>query len=221
MLPEPLFADRTAAGAALARRLEAYRGDAAVVVGLALGGVVVAEEVARVLGLPLDALAVRKIGHPFEPEYALGAVAASGRPYVRAFDGLSDRELAEAVERARRRAEELDRVLHPSGEVQGVAWTRILLVDDGIATGATMTAAVEWARGRRAGSAVVAAPVVSRRAAVALRGRADAVVAVHELDEMPAVGLFYDSFPQLEDEDVRRLLGASGPTPGQAWRTDA
>jgi putative phosphoribosyl transferase len=216
MLPAPLFEDRAAAGGALAQRLGAYAGDSTVVVGLARGGVVVAAEVARALGAPLDALAVRKVGHPFEPEYALGAVAPFTRPYLRASDGLSQRELEEAVERARRRAEALDRVLHPAADALPVAWCRVLLVDDGVATGSTMIAAVLWARARRADSVVVAAPVVSRHAARVLRAQASTVVALHELDEMRAVGLLYERFPQVENAEVLRLLRTHAASAAEA-----
>jgi putative phosphoribosyl transferase len=209
MPPDALFTDRTAAGRALAERLAPYACDTALVVGLARGGVVVAAEVARALGLPLDALAVRKIGHPFQPEYALGAVAALAQPYLRGADGLDERELAAAVQRARLEAAALDRVLHPDGRTARLAWSRLLLVDDGVATGASMMAAVRWARERRAAAVVVAAPVVSRQALSSLRLQADAVVAVSVPPELPAVGLFYDSFPQVGEEEVLGLLHAA------------
>jgi predicted phosphoribosyltransferase len=206
MAPDALFADRVRAGAALAERLAPYAGESAVAVGLARGGVVVAAEVARALGLPLDALAVRKITHPLRLEYALGAATPFAPPHVRARDGLDDRELAEAVERARREAAALDRILHPLGDARR-AWSRVLLIDDGVATGATMTAAVLWARSCGAHSIVAAAPVITHAAAAELRLRADAVVAVYELAEMHAVGLCYDRFPPVGTEEVLGLLG--------------
>ena len=116
MRREALFADRRDAGRALARALADEPFDDAVVVGLARGGVVVAAEVADALELPLDVLAVRKVGHPWQPEYALGAVAPGGGVYVRDPGGLSEAELAAQIERAEARAAELDRTLHAGRE---------------------------------------------------------------------------------------------------------
>ena len=106
-----LFADRADAGGALARALSPWHGEPPVVVGLARGGVVVAAVVARVLAAPLDALAVRKVRHPLQPEYAPGAVAPGAPAYVRGADGLSGDERAAAIGRARTEADDLDRRL--------------------------------------------------------------------------------------------------------------
>ena len=177
MKREALFADRRDAGRALARALADEPLDDAVVVGLARGGVVVAAEVADALELPLDVLAVRKVGHPWQPEYALGAVAPGGGVYVRDPGGLSEAELAAQIERAEARAAEASTAhSHAGREPVSLAGSTCVLVDDGLATGATMIAAVRWARSRGAARVVAAVPVAARQSAALLRGEADAVV---------------------------------------------
>ena len=143
---QPLFSDRSDAGRQLAASLAHVDGDA-VVIGLARGGVTVAAEVARRLGLPLDALAVRKIGYPSQPEYGIGAATpGEGGVYLRTDEGLGEAELRAVVERAQAEADALDRELHVRHERLDLHGRTAVLVDDGLATGATMIAAVRWAR---------------------------------------------------------------------------
>jgi putative phosphoribosyl transferase len=132
-----------------------------VVIGLARGGVEVAAEVAAALHAPLDALAVRKVGHPWHPEYGIGAVAPGGVEYVRAHDGLTDDEVAQAVRVAARNAETLDASMHARHAPIDVEGATGIVVDDGLATGGTMVAAVRWARARGARRVVVAVPVAA------------------------------------------------------------
>ena len=206
MRREALFADRRDAGRELASVLaDEVLGDA-VVVGLARGGVVVAAEVAQALELPLDVLAVRKVGHPYQPEYALGAVAPGGGVYVRDPGGLTEGELAAQIQHAEAKAAELDRTLHSAHEPVPLAGRTCLLVDDGLATGATMIAAVRWARSRGAARVVAAVPVGARQSTAVLREEADAVVCPHELADLVAVGLWYRSFGQVGDLEVAALL---------------
>lgn len=206
-----LYRDREEAGRRLATALvETGLGDDAIVVGLARGGVPVAAEVARALALPLDALAVRKIGHPWQPEYALGAAAPGGDGvFVRSNDGLDEYALGAAIARAKTSADELGRVLHerrPALDLQG---RTALLVDDGLATGSTMVAAVRWARSREAARVVVAAPVGAREAVRFLRREADEVICVYEPEDFGAVGFWYEDFPQVDDAEVLGLLEES------------
>jgi putative phosphoribosyl transferase len=205
-----LFADRRHAGRLLARPLEPERGGNAVVVGLARGGVVVAAEVAVALGLPLDVVAVRKVRHPWQPEYAIGAVTPGAGVYVRGPDGLTPDEVQAAVSAARARAAELDARLHEDSAPIELRGRTCILVDDGLATGATMIAAVRWARSLSAARVVAAVPVAALASVSLLEAEADAVVCPHELDPFGAVGLWYESFEQVEDEDVKRLFAASG-----------
>ncbi len=216
-----LFADRVDAGRQLARALEAGRPAKPVVVGLARGGVVVAAEVARRLHAPLDAVAVRKVRHPWQPEYALGAATPEGGVYVRAHDRLDERELAAAVAAAREEARLLDRTLHSRHDPVPLATRTVLVVDDGLATGATMIAAVRWARGRGATRIVAAIPVASAFSMPLLDGEADAVVCPHVLEHFFAVGDWYASFEQLDDADVLALLAENRRAHRVAASSDA
>ena len=128
-------------------------------------------------GSPLDALAVRKVGHPWQPEYAIGAVAPGNGVYVRASDGLTEEEVAAAVDAAKVKAVILDRRLHAEFGALDLAGKPCALVDDGLATGATMIAAVRWARSRGASRIVVpAVPVGATQTVDLLSREADAVV---------------------------------------------
>ncbi|HXG76736.1 MAG TPA: phosphoribosyltransferase family protein [Gaiellaceae bacterium] len=209
------FEDRRQAGRLLGRALAEAGvlepGAALVVVGLARGGVVVADEVARALEAPLDALAVRKVGHPWQPEYGIGAVAPGGIRYVRSRDGLTDEELEEAVRRAAAAADALDARLHERCAPLRVADTTCVLVDDGLATGGTMVAAVRWARARGAARVLVAVPVAAAETVRTLERdpSVDGVVCLVASREFGAVGFWYEDFRQVSDDDVRGILDAA------------
>jgi putative phosphoribosyl transferase len=205
----PLYEDRRDAGRTLAELMPRERLAGGVVVGLARGGIVVAAEIATALELPLDALAVRKVGHPWQPEYAIGAVAPGGGVFVRGSDGLTAEQVAEAVADAERRAGELDKELHAVSSAISVAGIPCLLVDDGLATGATMVAAARWARGSAASLVVAAVPVAASPSIALVAREVDEVVCPHALDDFYAVGVWYADFEQVEDETVMRLLADS------------
>ena len=139
------YADRREAGLVLADRLRDEHLEGGVVVGLARGGVVVAAEVARRLGLPLDALAVRKVRHPLQPEYAIGAVTPGVGLFLRPHVDVTAESAGAAVALARSGAEALDRRIHGARPPVAIAGRTCVLVDDGLATGATMVAAARWA----------------------------------------------------------------------------
>ncbi len=216
MLHATGFADRREAGALLARELErsGVLRDAAgptVVVGLARGGVEVAAEVAERLSVPLDALAVRKVGHPWQPEYGIGAVAPGGVSYLRSSDGLTKDEVARALSSAAKQADVLDARLHEARAQLPLAGATCVLVDDGLATGGTMVAAARWARARDAAMVVVAVPVGAASTIRAFEGGpdVDAAVCLAAPPDFGAVGLWYRDFTQVPDEDVVRLLAAA------------
>ncbi len=206
MFRTPRFSNRFEAGRELARALAEVKGETAVVVGLARGGVQVASEVARALGAPLDALAVRKVGHPLQPEYAVGAVAPGGIAYVRAHDGLTDAELAAAVAGAARAADELDGRLHSRHAPVPLTGKTAVLVDDGLATGATMVAAARWARAAEARRVVAAVPAGAAQTVALLRAEVDDVVCLRASESFGAVGFWYDDFDQVDDREVIELL---------------
>ena len=212
-----IFRDRMDAGRQLAEKLERYRAHRPVVLGLTRGGVPVALEVAHALGAELDVIVVRKLGAPGWPEYAIGAIAEGGGVYVRREAqlelGLGDEDVAalgerEAVEVARRvRAYRGDR---PMPDLAG---RTVIVVDDGVATGATAHAAARAARQRGAARVVLAAPVIAAASEPELRSDFDDVVAVDLPDPFVAVGLWYERFTQVSDEEVLGCLRRSREPP--------
>ena len=202
-----LFHDRLDAGRQLAAACESTQFGDAVVVGLARGGVPVAAEVARCLSLPFDALAVRKIGYPWQPEYGIGAVTPGrGGVYIRSHEDLGESELRRAIDQALAKADALDQILHERHQPLDLHGKAALLVDDGLATGATMVAAVRWARNHGAMRVVVAVPVGAIQSVRLLRQEADEIVCPHAQASFGAVGYWYDVFTQVENEEVVALL---------------
>lgn len=217
-LRRPFFMDRVDAGRRVAGRLEEYRGRDLLILGIPRGGVPVAAEVARRLDAPLDIVVARKLGSPISSELAIGAVTANGGLFLNEdlltdlhvtptyLDAVVAGERAEAVNREER--------LRPSRAKEPIGGRVVILVDDGLATGATMRAAVRSVRKDHPAQLVVAVPVGSRQACLALRGEADRVLCLHQPDPFVAVGIYYRDFRPTEDEDVRRLLReAHAPRP--------
>jgi predicted phosphoribosyltransferase len=205
------FADRREAGAFLASMLSEYAGRSDVIVlALPRGGVPVGYEVAAALRAPLDVFVVRKLGLPQYPELAMGAIATGGvrilnrevmawhRPSSRVIEAITR---AEQAELERREAEY--RGTRPPLSVAGKV---AILVDDGLATGSTMRAAVEALRRLRPARVIVAAPVGARDSCEALRTAADEVVCALTPEPFSAVGLWYRDFAQTSDDEVRQLL---------------
>ena len=206
-----LFRDRTEAGQLLAARLEKYAGKPDVIVlALPRGGVPVAYEVARTLHAPMDVFVVRKLGIPGHEELAMGAVASGGvrvlnDQVVRALsipgyviDAVATWELRELERRER-----LYRGDRPPPDVRG---KMVILVDDGLATGSTMLAAVRALRQQGPARIVVAVPVASPNTCELLKAHVDEVVCAATPDPFYAVGLWYQDFSQTTDEEVRKLL---------------
>ena len=207
MLP---YTDRRHAGRLLARALEPWQGSRPLVLALPRGGVPVGYEVARALGGELDLMLVRKLGAPGQPELAMGAIASGGvrvlNPGVVATLGVDEAAIeavaADEAEELRRR----ERAYRGERPWPGLAGRTVILVDDGIATGATMRAAVAAARAQGPAEIVVAAPVAPPDTVEQLRGEADAVVVPETPEPFYAIGQWYVAFPQLTDEEVRALL---------------
>ena len=207
-----VFQDRADAGRQLAARLSSLSGPETVVLGIPRGGVVVAAEVARVLGAQLDVVVARKLRAPGAPELAIGAVTADGICWTNERI-LRDLEVSERyleTERAAqaRQAAEREQRLRRGGEHLPLAGRAAIVVDDGLATGATMRAAVASVRERRPSRLVVAVPVGSPEACAALREQADELICLHEPFDFAAVGEFYVDFASTQDEEVDELLAA-------------
>ena len=205
------FTDRMQAGKLLAERLEAYanRPDA-LVLALPRGGVPVGFALAEALNLPLDILLVRKLGVPGHEEVAMGAIASGGGRIIRhdivKMLGITDEAIEETTRRERaemQRRDLLYRAGQPPPRVEG---REILLVDDGLATGATMMAAVQALRTRRPARVVVAVPVGAADACRLLSDEADEVVCLRMPEPFHAVSPWYDEFPQTGDREVIDLL---------------
>lgn len=210
--PVPLFADRGDAGRVVAAVLSDAADSELVVVGLARGGVQVAAEVARALTAPLDVVAVRKVGHPWRPEYGIGAVTPGGGVYIRSRDGLSDEQVAAAVKEAEARAAVLDQRLHAEHERLELGGRTVLVVDDGLATGGSMIAALRWVRAAGAHRVVAVLPVAAEPSFERVRHEADEVVCPYVLSDFFAVGVWYRSFDQIDDDEVVRLLAQNRRT---------
>jgi putative phosphoribosyl transferase len=201
--------DREAAGRELARRIGPIAGDV-LVLGLPRGGVPVAAQVARTLGAPLDVLVVRKLGVPGHAELAMGAVASGGVCVLN--DGILSGlgitpETVEATRALERRQVEVrERLFRGERAPLDLRGRTAVLVDDGIATGATMRAAVAVARAAGARRVVVAAPVGAQETVRLLRREADAVIVPHQPEPFVAVGYWYEHFEEVLDGTVRRIL---------------
>ena len=206
------FQDRADAGRQLARALAAYKGQQPVVLALPRGGVSVAAEVAAALDAPLDVILVRKIGVPFQPELAMGAVVDGDEPLVvrneavirhagigeAAFQAVCDSELAEIERRRQRYLGGRERV--------EVAGRSAIVIDDGIATGATMRAALRATRLRKPKKLILAVPVAPTDSLAVMRREADEIVCLEAHPDLGAIGYYYSDFRAVPDEVVIALL---------------
>jgi putative phosphoribosyl transferase len=205
------FKNRIEAGRFLAERLSAYanRTDT-LVLGLPRGGVPVAYEVAAALSAPLDVIIVRKLGVPGHEELAMGAIASGGARFLNQdvidYLHIPDEVIDVVAEGEKHELERRERLYRDHRPAQSPRGRVTLLVDDGLATGATMRAAVIAAREQQPASIVVAIPVAAIQACDDLRGLADEVICLYTPEPFYAVGLWYEDFSQTTDEDVRDLL---------------
>jgi putative phosphoribosyl transferase len=205
------FANRTEAGQVLAQELERYRDrDEVIVLALPRGGVPVAFVIAQHLHVPLDIFLVRKLGFPGHEEFAIGAIASGGvrvlNPAAFQVGRVSEKEIdaiaaREGMELERREREYRGDNSHPKLEGK-----TIILVDDGLATGSTMRAAVEALRQKNPARIIVAVPVASVDAYELIGGEADEIVCASTPEPFHAVGLWYEDFSQTSDEEVKELL---------------
>lgn len=204
-----IFASRQEAGERLGEFLRQRGVEAGLVLGLPRGGVVVAAGVAQGLKLPLDVLAVRKIGHPYQPEFAVGALAEPDSVFLNE-ESLMEYPVARSkldkiIGQEQQRLHEYGRRFHLH-DVPALAGRAVLLVDDGLATGATAEVAALSARKQKARRVIVSAPVASPNAVERLRRVADDVQVLSEEPDFQAVGQFYREFSPTSDDEVISLL---------------
>lgn len=205
------FTNREDAGLCLAGRLAKHvRGGNPVLLALPRGGVPVAAAIATTFGLPFEVLNVRKLGVPGHEEFAMGAIAAGGvivlDHQVVAECGLDFEDVGKVVRCESRELGRREHLYCGNRSRPNVTHRKVILVDDGMATGSTMSAAIRFLRHQQAGYIVVAVPVSPRDTARRLREEADEVVTVLEPRKFIAVGRWYDDFSQTSDDEVRRLL---------------
>lgn len=208
-MDEIIFEDRVDAGVKLAELLEKYQGQEAVILGLPRGGVVVAKVIADKLNLLLGIIVVRKIGHPLNPEFAIAAISESGK-VVKNENIMTDiepewfeRESSNQLAEAKRRREKY------WGSKDSIQLKNkiAIIVDDGLATGLTMLAAIEEAKTQMPSKIVVAVPIAPKGEAVMIETKADEFIATEIPDQfLGAVGAYYENFPQVTDEEVISLL---------------
>ena len=207
-----IYRDRREAGRRLARELAHFRKDRPLILALPRGGVVVAAEIAEALDAPLDLVLVRKIGVPFQPELAMGAVVDGRRPHIIRNEDIIDgsgvseedfERVCEAELREIDRRRELYLARRSRADVRGRV---AIVVDDGIATGATTRAALEAIRDRDPRTLVLAVPVAPTTTLDELDGLADEIVCLQSHEPFYAIGLYYDDFRQVSDSEVIEIL---------------
>jgi predicted phosphoribosyltransferase len=211
--------DRQDAGRRLARALERHRDPTTLVLGIPRGGVPVAAVVADALGAELGVIVARKAGAPGDPELAIGAVTPDGSRYVnddlvRGLE-ITDADLERSFARAEREARERDERFRRGRAAPNTAGRTVIVVDDGIATGATMRAALRSARRGTPSHLVAAVPVGPAGSRDALAGEADEVVVLDEPRTFFAVSQFYEEFPQVSDDEVGALLAQTKEVPAR------
>ena len=206
----PVFEDRSEAGERLARILERYRDESPVVYALPRGGVPVGYEIARALGAPLEVLVARKLGAPGQPELGIGAVAAGGVrvlnwPLVERL-GVPDEHIEQVTSEERAEADRRTELLRGGREEIEARGRTAIIVDDGLATGATARAAIEALRQRGPRRIVVAVPVCAAQTEAEIRAEVDDMVALEIPEQLGAIGFWYYDFEQVSDEEALELL---------------
>lgn len=204
-----IFTDRAEAGRLLAQALEKYHQADAVIFGLPRGGVVVAAEVAKTLHKPLDLIIIRKIGHPYNPEYALCATSINGHLVCDEAElaQVNPKWFAEELERQKARAKEQYGLYLAGRKPIPAQGKTAIIIDDGVATGLTIKAAIKEIKQQNPKQVVVAVPVLPKDIASGLRSQVNGLVALEIPEEFAgSVGSYYDYFPQVSDKEVIHIL---------------
>jgi len=205
------FADRGEAGRRLAEDLRKYAGrEDVIVLALPRGGVPVGYEVAKALAAPLDVFVVRKLGLPWQEELAMGAIASGGirliNQAVVSAAGVSEEEIDQVADEELAELERRERQYRGDRPFPNLMGKTVILVDDGLATGSSMKAAIAAVRQKKPNRVVVAVPVSARETCLEVRAVADEIICAEEPEPFYAVGMWYDNFDQTTDEEVHDLL---------------
>jgi putative phosphoribosyl transferase len=206
-----LLRDRREAGHRLAAQLAAYINHPdGIVLGLPRGGVPVAAGIAQALNLPLDICLVRKLGVPHHPEFAMGAIAANGVRVLNyetiAWEGISAQVIEAVAAKELRELQRRDHVYRGTRELPNLAGKIVILVDDGLATGSSMQAAIQLVQQQQPAKVVVAVPVAPRSSCEAIAATVDQLLCLMQPEPFYAIGKWYDNFAQVSDEEVCNLL---------------
>lgn len=196
-----MFRDRVQAGLLLASKLRKYKNDPGIVLAVPRGGVPVAYAVAKELGFPIEVILTKKIGHPFNKEYAIGAASLTDY-FVLPHENVSEAYIQNEIASIRRRLKEMYKIFMGDREPEKLEGKTVIVIDDGIATGNTLMGTINILRKSNPGKIVIAVPVASESAVKKLSKEVDEVIALLIPEEFHGVGSFYLDFAQVTDEEV-------------------
>jgi putative phosphoribosyl transferase len=200
-----MFQNRIEAGLLLAAKLRKYKNDPGIVLAVPRGGVPVAYAVAKELGFPIEVILTKKIGHPMNKEYAIGAASLTDY-FIVPHENISEEYIQQEVERIRSRLKEMYKIFMGDMEPESLEGKTVIVIDDGIATGNTLMGTVNVLRKSKPGKIIIGVPVASKSAIQKLSKEVDEVVAVLIPEEFYGVGAFYEDFEQVSDEEVNFYL---------------
>ena len=200
-----MFENRIEAGMLLASKLRKYQNQVGVILAVPRGGVPVAYEVAKELNLPLEIILVKKLGHPTNEEYAIGAVGLEDS-FIVPHENVTQFYINAQIQKVRSRLIEMKRKFMGDKEPENLQGKTVIVIDDGIATGNTLLATIRILKKSKPGKIIVAAPVISRSAAKLLSGEVDELITVLIPETFYGVGAFYEDFTQVSDEEVIEYL---------------
>jgi len=205
-----LFLDRGHGGRLLASKLRQYKDTEALVLAIPRGGIPVAFEIAKSLNLPMDVLAVRKIGAPFNPELALGAICEDILPVLSdsllGYVNMTSNDLSEIVEIEKKEIQRQIKKFRQGRDLKNLKDKTIIVVDDGLATGATVLAAAKYLRAQKVAKIVVAVPIASGSSVRKLKSKVDDFVVIEESEDLLSVSYWYQDFAPVEDRRATFLL---------------
>ena len=196
-----MFRDRIEAGLLLAAKLKKYQGDPGVILAVPRGGVPVAYAVAKELGFPVEVILTKKIGHPLNKEYAIGAVSLTDE-FIIPHPEASQEYINDEIERIRKKLKEMYQKFMGNKEPENLGGKTVIVIDDGIATGNTLLGTINMLKKNKPGKIVIAVPVASVKAIQKLGKEVDEIISVLVPKHFFGVGAFYEDFEQVSDEEV-------------------